>query len=86
VTSADKARAVAAAAAHDLNDELTIVLGCLNAAFISLPRDAPERLVLAEAQDAARRCAWKAAGLLRFGARAGRRPSAATMEQVLSTI
>ncbi|HXS95379.1 MAG TPA: hypothetical protein VN736_12300 [Candidatus Limnocylindrales bacterium] len=79
----DRAGAVAAAAAHDLNDELTIILTSLTDSLASLAPDHPARALLIEARGAAQRCAWKASGLLNFSARRGARPSAASLEALL---
>jgi hypothetical protein len=80
---ADRVCAVAAAAAHDLNDELTVILTSVHHTIRSLAPDHPARPFLLDLQDAARRCAWKASGLLNFTARRGARPSAACMERLV---
>jgi hypothetical protein len=75
--------AVAAAAAHDLNDELTVILTSVTATIGRLAPGDPARVLLLDLQSAAQRCAWKASGLLNFTARQGARPSAATMERLV---
>ena len=82
-TGADRVCAVAAAAAHDLNDELTVILTSVAHALRGLPADDPSRALLLDLRGAAQRCAWKASGLLNFTARRGARPSSATMERLL---
>jgi len=82
-TRTDRVCAVAAAAAHDLNDELTVILTSVTDAMRSLPVGHPARLLLLDLQSAAHRCAWKASGLLNFAARRGARPSSATMERLV---
>jgi hypothetical protein len=79
----DRICAVAAAAAHDLNDELTVILTSVNASIGRLPPDHPARPLLLDLQSAAQRCAWKASGLLNFTARRGVRPTAATLERLV---
>ena len=83
LTHADRACAVAAAAAHDLNDELTIIVNTT----IALPRDPepghPARPFLLDLQRAAQRCAWKTSGLLNYGARRGVRPVNVPMERLI---
>jgi hypothetical protein len=80
---ADRVCAVAAAAAHDLNDELTVILTSVTDTMRRLPPGHPARAMLLDLQSAAQRCAWKASGLLNFTARRGARPSAATMERLV---
>ena len=83
LSAADRICAVAAAAAHDLNDELTVILTSVAAGIGNLAPDHPARPLLLDLQLAARRCAWKAAGLLNFTVRRGARPSAASMERLV---
>ena len=75
---ADRAVAVAAAAAHDLNDDLTVILTAVTTALRHLEPRHPARALLTDLQSAAQRCAWTASTLLDFTARRGARPSAAT--------
>lgn len=83
LTKADRVCAVAAAAAHDLNDELTVILSSVTSSIRALEPDHPARAMLVELRSAAQRCAWKASGLLNFSARRGARPSAATFERLV---
>jgi len=80
----DRAGAVVAAAAHDLNDELTIIFSSLTNSLASLAPGHPAHELLLEARCAAQRCAWKASGLLNYSARRGARPNANSMESVIS--
>jgi hypothetical protein len=82
LTRADRICAVAAAAAHDLNDELTVILSSVTGALRALEPRHPARALLLDLQSAAQRCAWTASGLLNFSARAGARPSASTFERL----
>jgi signal transduction histidine kinase len=70
-TKADRACAVAAAAAHDLNNELTVILNSVAASIETLERNHPARELLLDLRNAAQRCAWKASGLLNYSARRG---------------
>jgi len=79
----DRAVALAAAAAHDLNEELTVILTSVTASLRALDPHHPARTLLLDLQSAAQRCAWKASGLLNFTARRGARPSAATFERLV---
>jgi hypothetical protein len=83
LTRTDRICAVAAAAAHDLNDELTVILTSVSDSIRRLAPDHPARALLLDLQGAAQRCAWKASGLLNFTAQRGARPSAASMECLL---
>ena len=79
----DRACAVAAAAAHDLNNELTVILSSVTTSISVLEPGHPARPLLLELRSAAQRCAWKASGLLNYGARGGARPSPAPMESLI---
>ena len=80
---ADRACAVAAAAAHDLNDELTIIVNTTSSLLQTLEPGHPARPYLLELQRSAQRCVWKTSGLLNYGARRGVRPGSATMERLI---
>jgi hypothetical protein len=86
LTVADRVSAVAAAAAHDLNDELTVILSTANLALRSLPPGHPGRPLLLELQSAAMRASWKTSGLLEFTARRGACATAATLEKTIDAI
>jgi len=75
--------AVAAAAAHDINDELTIILGSVGAWLAATPVEDPDRDLLLAMRAAAQRCAWKTSALLEASERMGVRPSAAPVERLL---
>ncbi len=75
--------AVAAAAAHDLNDELTIIFSSICDSISSLGPSHPARALLLDARSATQRCAWKASGLLNYTARQGVRPVRASLEALL---
>ncbi len=75
LTKASRACAIAAAAAHDLNDELTVILSSVTDTIESLDAGHPARPLLLELRGAAQRCAWMAASLLTYGARSGVRPT-----------
>jgi hypothetical protein len=79
----DRAYAVAAAAARDFNDELTVILNSVSESLGNLEEDHPARLLLLDLQDAAERCVSKAEGLLQFSARRGTRPSSAPLERLI---
>ena len=74
---------MAAAAAHDLNNELTVILSSVNQSIEALESGHPALPILLDLQQAAQRCAWKASGLLNFSARHGIRPSATPFESLL---
>ena len=83
LTKTDRACAVAAAAAHDLNNELTVILSSVTDSILALEPGHPARPLLLELRSAAQRCAWKASGLLNYSARRGARPSPAPMESLV---
>ncbi|MBZ5625306.1 MAG: hypothetical protein LAQ69_42385 [Acidobacteriia bacterium] len=83
LVKADRACAVAAAAAHDLNDELTVILSSVTSSILALEPGHPARPLLLDIRNAAQRCAWKTCGLLNYSARRGVQPVAATLESLL---
>jgi hypothetical protein len=83
VVRIDRAYAVAAAAARDFNDELTVILNSVSESLVNLEEDHPARPLLLDLQGAAQRCVWKAEGLLQFSAGRGARPSAAPFESLI---
>ena len=83
LTHADRACAVAAAAAHDLNDELTIIVNTTSHSLRILEPGHPARPLLLDLQRAAQRCVWKTSGLLNYGARRGSRPVSVPMERLI---
>ena len=86
LTNADRACAVAAAAAHDFNDELTIIVNSASKYILKLEPGHPARPYLADIQSAVQRCVWKASGLLTYTARHGARPVSACMERVVTEV
>ena len=74
LTKADRACAVAAALAHDLNDELTIIINSLSDSILALEPGHPAREPLFELKRSALRCVRKSAESLAFSARHGVRP------------
>ena len=83
LTYADRACAVAAAAAHDLNDELTIIVNTTSFSLETLEPGHPARPLLLELQRSAERCVWKANGLLNYGVRRGTGPVNVSMERLI---
>jgi len=79
-SNAKRACAVAAAAAHDFNNELTVILSSAADALASLDAADPARVLLLDIQSAAQRCVWKASGLLNFSARVNPDPVRASFE------
>lgn len=82
-THADRACAVAAAAAHDFNNELTVIMSSVTGALGLLPAEHPAHELLLEIQAAAQRCVWKASGLLNFSTRANTEPVRASFEYLI---
>ncbi len=74
---------MAAAAAHDLNDELMIIVNASDCSLQTLEPGHPARPLLLDLQRAAQRCVWKTSGLLHFSARHGVRAAAAPMERLM---
>jgi hypothetical protein len=83
LSKADRACAVAAAAAHDLNDELTIIVNTTDCSLQKLEPGHPARPMLLDLQRAAQRCMWKTSGLLNFSARRGARGVSVPMERLV---
>jgi hypothetical protein len=83
LTSNDRVSAVASAAAHDMNEELTIILNGIATSIQELEPGHPARPLMREAQWAAERCVWKTSGLLNYGMRRGVRPVPFPMERVI---
>jgi hypothetical protein len=83
LTKADRACAVAAAAAHDLNDELTVIVNSISCSLHRLEPGHPARGLLLEAQRAAQRCVWKTSGMLNYAVRRGARPASVPMERLV---
>jgi hypothetical protein len=83
LTNTNRACAVAAAAAHDFNNELTVIMSGVTAALGALDAQHPARALLLDIQAAAQRCVWKASGLLNFSARVNPGPTRASFEYLI---
>ena len=83
ITKADHACAVAAAAAHDFNNELTVILSSVSHSIRALEPGHPARTHLLELQNAAQRCAHMTSGLLSFGGKSRTRALAMPFEELL---
>ncbi len=79
----DQAYALAAATAHEFNNELTVILSTVAALIRELKPGDPGRERALELQDAAERCAQKTADLLRFGVRRGTRVLRASLQRLI---
>lgn len=77
---------MAAAVAHDLNNDLTVILTSVTKTIEALEPGDPSREILLELQSAAQRCAWKASGLLNYSVRVGGRPVASPFERLIDLI
>jgi hypothetical protein len=84
VVRIDRAYMVAAAAAREINDELTVIVNSLEGILDCLEEGHPALPLLAELQGAAQRCVWKSAGLMEFGARRGLPPRIAPLDKLLA--
>jgi len=82
-TKTDHATAVVAAAAHEFNDELTVILNAVAESLDALPVAHPIYRRLIDAQCAAHRCAHRAEGMLGFSARRGLRPMPLCVETLV---
>lgn len=83
VVRIDRAYMVAAAAARDFNDELTVIMSSIEGVLEHLEDGHPALPLLNDLQGAAQRCIWKSAGLLEFSARRGVLHVASRLEQLL---
>jgi hypothetical protein len=84
LTKADQAYAVAAAAAHDFNEELTVILSSVNNSIEALEPGHPARPHLLDLQFAAERCARTTSGLLAYSFSHGLRPLATPFETLIA--
>jgi hypothetical protein len=80
LTDTNRACAVAAAAAHDLNNELTVIVNSVDCALGTVDTEHPAHQLLLDLRASAQRCAWKASGLLNFSARVNPNPVRASFE------
>ena len=85
LTKAARACAISAAAAHDFNNELTVILNGVTSALSAIEADHPARQWLVDVRAAAQRCAWKTSGLLTFSARTHPTPVHASFEYLLES-
>jgi hypothetical protein len=85
-TKTAHACAVAAAAAHDFNNELTVILSGLSGVLEALGPDHPARELLLDMRAAAQRCVWSSYGLLNYGSRANATPVRASLDYLLNTL
>jgi hypothetical protein len=83
MSNADRVCAVAAAAAHDLNNELTVILSSVSGALDTVASKNPAHALLLDLQAAAQRCVWKTSGLLHFSARVNSNPVRASFEYLI---
>lgn len=83
MTAIDRQRAIGAACAHDLNDELTIIMNATQEARLRCTLDYHTMWLLNRIQDAADRCTWKTTGLLTQSLRGKVTPSPASMERII---
>ena len=79
----DRASAVAAAAAHEFNDELTVILNSVTQSLRALEPGHPARALLEDLRASAQRCVWKTSGLLTFSARRTPRPVYASLDHLI---
>ena len=82
LTRNQRASAVAAAAAHDINDEMTIIVNSAWASLELLEPGHPARLLLHDLNAAAQRCVWKTSAMLNFSTREGFYPLNAPVEHL----
>jgi hypothetical protein len=79
----DRASAVAAAAARELNDELTVILSSVSTSMESLAPGHPALPFLEAVRAAAQRCAWKTSAVLSFAVSQGTRPAATSLAALI---
>jgi len=84
ITKADHACAVAAAVAHDFNNELTVILSSVADSIQALEPGHPARPYLLDLQNAAERCARTTSGLLLFGIQRRTRAIDTPLENLLA--
>jgi hypothetical protein len=85
VVRIDHAYLIAAAAAHDLNDELTVIVSSLEGIRDQLGDGHPAQPLLHELHRAVQRCIWKAAALQKFGVRRNAGPTSSPLERLLAS-
>jgi signal transduction histidine kinase len=82
----DRVCAIAAAAAHGLNNELTVILNSVSNSLPTLEPGHPARPDLLDLHLAALRCAQIASDLLEFSARNGARPARAPLDHLVRVL
>jgi hypothetical protein len=84
LTKSDQAYAVAAAAAHGFNEELTVILSSVSHCLEALEPGHPARLLLLDLQVAAERCARTTSGLLAYSFSRGLRQVPTRFEALIA--
>ena len=79
----DRVSTLAAATAHSLNDDLTVILSSLTNSMLAMEPGHPARIPLMDLERAALRCVTTASRLLNFSARRGARSVRAGLDAVL---
>jgi len=79
----DRVCAIAAAAAHGLNNELTVILNSVSNSIPTLEPGHPARPDLLDLRLAVLRCSRISSGLLEFSARNGARPASAPFDHLV---
>jgi len=79
----DKPYAVAAAAGHELNNELTVMLISIKLIMEMLEPGHPALPLLRDLLGSVQRCAWRASELLTFSARRGLLAAPLSLERLL---
>lgn len=77
---------VGAGVAHDLNDELTIMLSSIVDALLATEPGHPARPMLLDLQSASQRCSWLASSLLNYSYRHGGAPVAIPAQHLMEIL
>ena len=83
LSESNRACAVAAAAAHEFNNELTVILNSVTNVLELVDENDEAYLLLVDLRAAAQRCVWKASGLLNFSARVNPHPVRASFDYLI---
>jgi signal transduction histidine kinase len=78
----DRTGIIAASAAHELNNELTVILSSVTESLQSLEAGHPARAYLIDLRAAAQRCTRRTSGLLRFCAQNNHWPVRASFDSL----